>query len=77
MTTGQWQQLYSFAGVEDYTNMYNFYMRVDQKASRELTERLYPGLQTLESWVARNVHKLCNAMTYPASPVKDPWAVGL
>lgn len=45
-----------FRGAEDLANMFEFYRTVLPRREREIAEsrRLYPGLQSFESWLARH-----------------------
>ena len=53
-------------------NMFDFYCRVDQRASIDLTKKLCPSVLSLEEWVMNNRDKIKDALDYPEMPSPEP-----
>lgn len=64
---------YPFGGADDMATMFDFFVRVDQRASMDLTKKLNPEVQTFEQWVWSNSGNLGQALDYPSTPPGGPW----
>lgn len=49
-------------GATDWANMFQFFMRVDQRYNLAESKRLNPSIQSFEQWVAHNAQALSQCM---------------
>lgn len=61
-------------GVHDMAAMFDFLVRMDQRASAEATQRLNPGIRSFPQWVHQNASSIHKALDFPTTPEKDIWA---
>jgi len=47
----------------DFGNMFEFFVRKDQRYQLQHTKELYPGVQSLRQWIERNARSLYEAFT--------------
>lgn len=64
ITADQFRSL-QFPGADDMSNMFYFFCRVDQRSNIDLTKRLNPQLQTLDSWVRANREIITHSLDFP------------
>lgn len=63
VTTDGWRALHpSLPGINDLTNMFTFWDRVDQRASVSVTQTIHPGVQSLRAWAQGQTEALQRAM---------------
>lgn len=74
LTLDQWESDHRFPGSSDYKAMLSFYLRVDQQASVDLTQKMHPGVLSFQDWVARNTDRIEESLSFPDTPAQDPWA---
>ncbi|KAK3088728.1 hypothetical protein FSP39_023061 [Pinctada imbricata] len=66
VTIHEYQEMYSpRPWAQDYANMFDFFLRVDQRYNVDATRRIIPKLTLtgFEEWVAKNSQKLCYAFS--------------
>ena len=57
------------SGSDDLANMFDFFCRVDQRCSIDLTTQLNPRLRSLNDWLMQNMNAIDRAMDYQKSPL--------
>ncbi|CAD5122903.1 DgyrCDS11303 [Dimorphilus gyrociliatus] len=73
VTVEQYQERRRFKGVIDWSYQFDFYVRVDQKASIELTKHFYPHIKSFGQWVEENKAAIYNTLNKPMTPAMDPF----
>lgn len=65
-----------FDGAEHVAHMFAFFVRVDQRASAEVTNRLYPKTKSFSDWLKIHYEHVTSVFdVIPSPPIKTHGAI--